>query len=175
MANPWLNLYDHIRSTEPAHLQADVIRRKYLLVVQLKSLLKLPSGDETRQDKETRRSREGIYPDFIWAFVFHCEKYWRIYGQMGTVWLGLLAILMVVFQVRLLAVVVMAATHFLCFSRVKLESWYRPTSSRKLCGCFVILLLFVLFLQNFAASISSSDICCSAVKSLLFCMTPLCI
>lgn len=68
VSNPWLNLCDHIRNTEPAHLQADVTHRKYLLIVQLDPLLKLPSGDETKKQEEV--AKEYIYTSFdLFSFI----------------------------------------------------------------------------------------------------------
>lgn len=100
------NLYDHIRNTEPAHLQADVIRRKSTY---------LPTELTTKtslrwRDTETGRNCRRILLNFIQRFSIHCKDYWRICRQMGTAWLGSLVIfLFVVFQVSL--VVEMAATH----------------------------------------------------------------
>lgn len=46
------NLYDHIRNTEPAHLQADVIRQKYLHIFVLNSQPKLVWGGETERPED---------------------------------------------------------------------------------------------------------------------------
>lgn len=65
-------------------------------------------------------------------FAYVSRIFGGLYSQMGTASLGVLTVFIVLFQVRLLAVVVMAATHFPLRSPVlKMSSKSRFTSHRE--------------------------------------------